>query len=162
MTLAGASAYLVTLTALAGFGKVGAATFRQVPSSMCHASTDNYGSGLDNGGAINNNTGAAVPINCPIVSDSAQSAVNITTVAVYGQEGTDGGYSAACACTATTSITCTCPTVTTWTNSSSHLVANLTGSGLSGWTAGTSQRYRWLLHNVTAGSSLIGFNTSTP
>lgn len=40
--LAGAGAYFVTVAALAGFGKVGAAV-REVPSSMCHASTDDYG-----------------------------------------------------------------------------------------------------------------------
>jgi len=163
MILVGAGAYLVTVAALAGFGEVGAAV-REVPSSMCHASTDNYGSGLDNGGAINNNTAGAVPINCPIVSDSGQSGQSITGVAVYGREAADGGYSVACSCTAAaSSITCTCPSVTPWNNSTGMLVANITGSSsLSLWTQGPSTRFRWLLHNVTPGSSLIGFKTSSP
>lgn len=159
-----ACAYVATVITLAGLREVGAA-YRQLPSSLCHASTDNVGPILDNGGAINvDPIGPAVQVHCPVVSETSFVASTINLLVVDGHESTDGAYSAACACVEYPSLSCSCPSVTFWRNRSpgSADVAELTGASLSEWGAVGRKRYRWALHYLTPGSTLIGYQVETP
>jgi len=162
--LGGVSAYLATVVALGGFGNADAAV-REVPSSFCHAKVDNLGANMENAGAFNNLGTTAHQIFCPVVSDSAQQAGAITSLSVLGREGTDGAWTAACSCYVAP-LSCTCPSITNWVNGGSvGVVASLTGAALSEWPVAAGQRtneYRWVLHNLTGGSTLVGYNTASP
>lgn len=160
IALAGICAFAMTLVATAGFREAEAG-YRTVPSSDCHPATDNIGTTVNNSGVLSNSGASAVNIYCPLVSDSIVSRSNATTVTVYGQEGTNGANSRACACTLNP-VTCWCDTASNWTNNLGGDNGRLATLATGAWGTVPEQKFGYMLHSLTQNSSLAGVNLYTP
>jgi hypothetical protein len=139
---------------LAGLGtlKDTEAASREMNSGFCHAATDDVGTTLQNKGTLTNTSTSARAVYCPVMSDSAQDPGGATGVAVDGLEGTDGSTSRACSCEVDP-IACTCSTQSNWVNSHGRVISSL---NVSVWPLNRATEYRYVLHSLTANSSLAG------
>jgi hypothetical protein len=154
--LAGTCAFAATLAVLLGFGEAEAiTTVREVSSSMCHAKYDNLGTALENAGALNNLGTANVSIYCPVISDTEQFAPDVNSVTVFGFEGNDGGYSAACSCYLDP-VDCVCGTTRSWSNAGQGVVAS--NISLAQWGPNQQVEFYWLIHRLTPNSTLVGYS----
>jgi hypothetical protein len=147
-------AYALTLGVMVGFNKADAAGSREVPSSDCHAATDDLGSSLQNSGALTFTGAGTRSIYCPMVSQSGQGKSQVSSLNVYGNEGTDGSISRACMCDVNP-ITCACSNGTNWVNNSGVVANNI---DTSVWGIAPAQKFGYLLHSLTTNSTISGMN----
>jgi hypothetical protein len=144
------AAYAVTFGVMVGFEEASAEI--TLPSSICHAGTDNIGSSLQNSGAMTYTGTGTLSIFCPVIEPYGVSLTTIDYMNVYGSEGTDGSKSRACACTLDP-VDCWCGNYKAWTNGNYGLVASNLDSP---WTIIPEQQFGYILHTLTQNSSLAG------
>jgi hypothetical protein len=154
--LTAASAYAITFGVMAGFGAA-EANGRELPSSACHAATDDVGTALQNSGVMTYSGAGTKSIFCPMVSETGFQK-STATVRVFGNEGTDGASTKACACNVGP-ISCACSPSTIWVNNiggvPGQVVANInTGA----WAAGPAFNFGYILHTLTSNSSLAAMD----
>jgi hypothetical protein len=87
--------YLVALVLLAPLGTA-SASYRAHHASLCHYFNDTEGTGLYSGAYVQNTTGSAKGIYCPVVSDGYLNIDAVTTVTLDVTEGDAGSYTKVC------------------------------------------------------------------
>ena len=158
--LTGGFAYALTFGVMVGFNEADAATNREVPSSDCHAATDDVGSSLQNSGALTFTGAGSRSIYCPVISGTGQSKSSVSSLSIYGSEGTDGSNSRTCMCTVNP-ITCSCSTGTNWVNNSGGIAGVVAGSiDTSVWSIAPAQKFGYVLHSLTTNSAIVGMNVN--
>jgi propanediol dehydratase large subunit len=147
-------AYALTLGVMVGF-PTAEATEALMPSSLCHAATDDVGTNLQNSGVLTN-SGSSRAIYCPLLENATQGKTNVGTITVYGNESTDGSSSKTCVCSVGP-ISCSCDTATAWVNNTGG-VSGKVASGVSHglWIVQPQTTFGYFLHQVTQNSSLAG------
>jgi len=143
--------YLATFAVLAGSGDASAQRYRYQHASECHYSNDAAGTGLYNGAYLQNDTGSAKGVYCPVDTDAYMSHAGSGRFARVHYKGsaTTGSYSRACQL-AETAQSGSCGVAAYW---------------LTGWNAidpdplawNYSLAYAYMYHSMTNGSRLNGF-----
>jgi hypothetical protein len=152
--VAGLGAYAATF-ALIGATRTASAAFRFMNSGFCHNATDDAGSQLTNQGSITNNTSALKTVYCPILSDSTQTAHDVTVLSVDGRGGATASDSRVCVSAVDDFFGCGAPTSWGVAGPVSFLFVDV-----SFWKSPTLPQgknlYYYMKHRMTPGSELIG------